>query len=1290
MKGKGCFTNLTAVVLFLSFALFIGVSIFGLPQETYAATDVKVGNFQSGTTAVTTTVTGLTFQPKAVIFYWTRQSGTPPLIGANDRIGMGFAAGSPIDNRSIAIYCQDGADPYSNCARVRSETYSIMFLLNDTSLSGRGSVTSFNADGFTVTWESNRGINAWINYLAIGGDDITNVKAGTITATTSQTTQSFTGVGFQPDFVMFLASLTENVDTVTPHVYLNTGFMTNSTATEQAAVSVCGYDNGTNASTGDAQSQQRTTKAIMGMYSYCWQDWLASYYSMDADGFTLDFSDDAPTTDTPIFYLALQGGTHRIGAITQPTSTGTVPYNVGFQPVGLFLSSFNRVAGDTIDKQGEISIGAASSSTAQGAIWGEDKDVTITTSNTAMSITTNSVIRLASPATTVNAEAAFVDFITNGFRLNWTTVDATARQIVGWTIGSNSTIVGNNDGTGEPANVTLAPGAGATTLDAFTLKTSAGSDTVTAVTVALSSGSSGGLSLVEITSDDGSTVYGSVSNPASDTVAITVTGMPTVTTTPAQYKVRITPKPHTGAGKMPDPPGSTYTVTGTVTAITCTYPKVYNDTASATITIDNDSPDDPSGFSGIPGDTQVILTWANPGDADFSEVVILRSTSTIADTPVEGTQYYQNDPIGTNGTVVRYVGSLQTFTDTELTNGWNYYYKIFAKDSNGNYSTPGTTAVPYPCIPWPVVTANYSGSQIGTINNGTGDQYIGAAFTFQQSSGTAGNITALTISETGNVDADAVLSDVKVYYESGVDLANCLYNGGETLITTTSFNTSDKIVLSSIIPITLSPNFTCVYVVFDVGDSVDRSNPYVELEITSSADFTLSGSLVKAGTYPVALPLTTTLNDTHPPGDVSGQTATVGNTELILNWTNPSGGQYDDDYAGVRIRRTTGATAPATCSSGTQVADVPSSSTSYVDDNNGLGLINGTLYSYRLCSYDENPGRLYSPGVTITSVTPSNEPTLTYPASPYNDGKNPDTGDTTVNFTFKVIYIDIENNAPASGYPKIYIGDDENDGYTSYTMSLDASAPFLLRDGNYSSPGEQYVYGPIGLGAAQDLKFYFEAQAVAGNLTVVKLPPTGYSTGPSVYLMNAANMVGVPKDLGDGLSYGSVLGDDSGIGYCIFWDSAGLDTIDDNLGEWSYCNYGIEKGKGYYIWAASADSYRLDEPDGVGNVTAASVDIALDTDGGWTMISNPYNVNIQLQNVKVIREGDPTEYTFSAAVNVPNEWIGNSIYEWEGSVTGYTFKAYNGSPPAILEPWVGFFIYVKDITTPTTLKVYKP
>jgi hypothetical protein len=89
------------------------------------------------------------------------------------------------------------------------------------------------------------------------------------------------------------------------------------------------------------------------------------------------------------------------------------------------------------------------------------------------------------------------------------------------------------------------------------------------------------------------------------------------------------------------------------------------------------------------------------------------------------------------------------------------------------------------------------------------------------------------------------------------------------------------------------------------------------------------------------------------------------------------------------------------------------------------------------------------------------------------------------------------------------------------------------------------------------------------------------------------------------------------------------------------------------------------------------------------MISNPYNARIKLEDVKVVK--DSIEYDFVDAVNVPNEWIDNAIYEWEGSVSGFISKAYNGSPPAVLDPWVGYFIYVKDTTPPPIiLRLSKP
>jgi hypothetical protein len=200
------------------------------------------------------------------------------------------------------------------------------------------------------------------------------------------------------------------------------------------------------------------------------------------------------------------------------------------------MESVNRSSPSSIAAEGEISIGAASSSTERGTIWGEDRDVISSDAN--MSVMTDKAIRMATgPTPTINDEADFSSFLSNGFSLNWTTATLLVyREIVYWAIANNATIVGNNDGGGEPSNVTLCPGEAATMLDAFTLKTSVGTDTVTDMTVTLSAGTYAGLSLVEITDDAGSTVYGSVSNPTSNDVPITLGTNINVTT--SQFNIK--------------------------------------------------------------------------------------------------------------------------------------------------------------------------------------------------------------------------------------------------------------------------------------------------------------------------------------------------------------------------------------------------------------------------------------------------------------------------------------------------------------------------------------------------------------------------------------------------------------------------------------------------------------------------------------------------------------------------------------------------------------------------------
>ena len=81
----------------------------------------------------------------------------------------------------------------------------------------------------------------------------------------------------------------------------------------------------------------------------------------------------------------------------------------------------------------------------------------------------------------------------------------------------------------------------------------------------------------------------------------------------------------------------------------------------------------------------ITLTWINPTDADFSKVLILRSESSIADSPARGRNYAGVTLIGSSR--MMYNAASSSFTDTEITEGVTYFYKIFSYDTSFNYAS---------------------------------------------------------------------------------------------------------------------------------------------------------------------------------------------------------------------------------------------------------------------------------------------------------------------------------------------------------------------------------------------------------------------------------------------------------------------------------------------------------------------------------------------------------------------------------------------------------------------------
>jgi hypothetical protein len=392
---------------------------------------VKEGTFTKTTASApaSQTISGVGFQPKAVIFWWTRQTSYGQL--AEIRVGYGFATndGGSYQNYGVAFASDDGAAT-SNTGRRRSETYSIIILSNgDPTRSAQASVTSFSNDGFTLNWQRNEAEADIIQYIALGGADLTSAKAGTFSLSASSGTQDITSVGFQPDFTMFLWTFTEATDTNTNHAEIGLGFAASSS--KRGAI-VTNSEDGR--STIDTWQQQRTDSCILLLDPTSGaQDAIVDFSGSLANGFRLSKS-DAPAAATPIFYLALKGGYYDVGSFNSPTSTGTQDVTgVGFQPKLVMLATQGRSATTAIGTTSELALGAATSSTARSATWFEDQTGLADSDNEMEALDTKVVQwrdRTAANTFTLLGSADFVSFLSNGFRVSWSNVETSGRQII--------------------------------------------------------------------------------------------------------------------------------------------------------------------------------------------------------------------------------------------------------------------------------------------------------------------------------------------------------------------------------------------------------------------------------------------------------------------------------------------------------------------------------------------------------------------------------------------------------------------------------------------------------------------------------------------------------------------------------------------------------------------------------------------------------------------------------------------------------------------------------------------
>lgn len=301
----------------------------------------KVGTFNSQTGSGSQAVTGVGFQPKLIILFTSSFAADNPQGYAQDgQLAIGAAASSS------ARFCQWGTGRNGftmDAFRGSRSAKCIVIPGNRNTTVAEADLTSMDSDGFTLSWNTGPGAAYRIHYLALGGDDI-QVKVGKASIATSGGTQSFTGVGFKPDAMLFFHSGRITEDTIQGAGILGAGM---ADGTRQYTLSHCG-NTAFNASTAAAQRPVaiREVTATSGNPTVAASATLASF---DTDGFTLTVG-TLPSSTLPVGYIALKGVRARVDAVTTKTSTGTKAYTgVGFQPKVLIttLGEFTTSDGDS-------------------------------------------------------------------------------------------------------------------------------------------------------------------------------------------------------------------------------------------------------------------------------------------------------------------------------------------------------------------------------------------------------------------------------------------------------------------------------------------------------------------------------------------------------------------------------------------------------------------------------------------------------------------------------------------------------------------------------------------------------------------------------------------------------------------------------------------------------------------------------------------------------------------------------------------------------------------------------
>lgn len=254
----------------------------------------KVGSFDMNGSTGTQAVTGVGFQPKAVMFFGAIDNTTEG-AQAQAKLTMGCMTGAA-ERWATAQYDQDALGASNSIAQEYFTESKCIVRINETTVTLAADFESFDADGFTV--DITTALACRMAYVAFGGS--IDYHAGTVTQPTSNGAVAETGVGHEPDAVIFAGFGGAALDTIADDCQPTFGWCDQNL--DEACVAVSVNDNvGTSDSHRDQGAGACIERVSPTGNTVVTQ---AGMQSFAADGFTLNWA-ATDATASIIGYLSM-------------------------------------------------------------------------------------------------------------------------------------------------------------------------------------------------------------------------------------------------------------------------------------------------------------------------------------------------------------------------------------------------------------------------------------------------------------------------------------------------------------------------------------------------------------------------------------------------------------------------------------------------------------------------------------------------------------------------------------------------------------------------------------------------------------------------------------------------------------------------------------------------------------------------------------------------------------------------------------------------------------------------